>query len=128
MTFADVATAEHWIHTQDPVPVVAGTVFDPPPGPGVGPGTAAARGGGFPRSALLTGTLTVAALVELTAIDRVEVLGGTPADPAALLDTNDFVRPIWHGAELVLSVMPAAGGRLVPFETRHPTPCCADHA
>ena len=75
----------------------------------------------------LVGTLTVAEVLAVSAIDRVEILGGTPAGPSDVLDTQDFVRPQWRDGELVLTVMPAAGGRLVPFETRHPTPCCAAH-
>lgn len=47
--------------------------------------------------------------------------------PATPLRTRDFLRPRWHAGELVLDVQPAAGGTLVPFETPHPTPCCADH-
>jgi hypothetical protein len=39
---------------------------------------------------------------------------------------------VWvdHGrliGELVLTAMPAAGDRLVPFETPDRTPCCAAH-
>jgi hypothetical protein len=47
--------------------------------------------------------------------------------PSTSLDTNDFVRPEWRAGELILTTMPAAGGRLVPFECRTPTPCCAAH-
>jgi hypothetical protein len=126
--FPDVAAADHWILTRDPVPAVAGTVFDRPHVAVVLSATDGARAVVFPGSASLTGSLTVAEVLSATAIDRVEVLGGTPADPDARLDTGDYVRPIWRDGELVLPVMPAAGGRLVPFETRNPTPCCADHA
>jgi hypothetical protein len=55
------------------------------------------------------------------------VLGGAAADPDAELDAQDLIRPQWRDGELVLTVIWAAGGRLVPFETRHPTPCCAAH-
>ena len=81
----------------------------------------------FPGAHRLTGVLPVAEVLALSAIDRVEVLGSGPADPATLLDTTDFVRPLWREGELVLVVTPAAGGRLVPFESRNPTPCCAAH-
>jgi hypothetical protein len=76
---------------------------------------------------VLVGTLTVAEVLASSAIDRVAVLGGSAAEPSAVLDTQGYVRPQWRGGELVLTVMPAAGGRLVPFEKRHPTPCCAAH-
>ncbi|MDY7084236.1 MAG: hypothetical protein SYR96_03950 [Actinomycetota bacterium] len=81
----------------------------------------------FPGSSGLTGRLTVAELLERTAIDRVEILGSGAADPGQIVDTRDFVRPQYRGDDLVLVTMPAAGRVLVPFETRDPTPCCADH-
>ena len=37
------------------------------------------------------------------------------------------VHPQWQDGELVLTLMPAVGGVLVPFEVPDPTPCCADH-
>jgi hypothetical protein len=81
----------------------------------------------YPGVELLVGTLSVAEVLELSAIEKVEILGGGPADPATLIDTGDFVRPQWRSGALTLTTTPAAGGRLVPFETRHPTPCCAAH-
>ncbi|MEJ3746598.1 hypothetical protein WEI85_28060 [Actinomycetes bacterium KLBMP 9797] len=75
----------------------------------------------------LTGTVTVEHVLAHTAIERVVVLGGRDASPDELLDTRDFVRPQWIDGTLTLVVMPAAGGRLVPFEVPDPTPCCADH-
>ena len=82
----------------------------------------------YPGADGLTGTLTVAELLSRSAIDRVSVLGaaGTP-DPRTPLVTWDHVRPQWQRGELVLTAMPAAGGRLTPFEVPDPTPCCADH-
>ncbi|MGW6395591.1 hypothetical protein ACWFR1_34995 [Streptomyces sp. NPDC055103] len=83
----------------------------------------------YPGAATLTGTLTVADVLARSAVDRVTVLG-TPdrPPPATRLVTNGHVRPQWtDDGELVLSVMPAAGGMLVPFEVPDPTPCCADH-
>ncbi len=62
-----------------------------------------------------------------SSIARVEVLGSGPADPAAVVETGDFVRPQFRSGELVLVTTPAAGGLLVPFERRDPTPCCAAH-
>jgi len=81
----------------------------------------------YPGVEKLVGTLSVAEILELSAIEKVEVLGGGEADPAALVDTGDFVRPQWRLGSLTLTTTPAAGGHLVPFETRHPTPCCAAH-
>ncbi|MER6349403.1 hypothetical protein ACWC10_31490 [Streptomyces sp. NPDC001595] len=82
----------------------------------------------YPGVARLTGTLTVAELLSRSAVDRVTVLGaaGDPAPDTPLM-TRDHVRPHWRDGELVLTAMPAAGGRLVPFEVPEPTPCCADH-
>jgi hypothetical protein len=75
----------------------------------------------------LTGSLPVSEVLSVSAITRVEILGGGEADPALILDTGDFVRPLWRAGTLVLTVMPAAPGHVVPFETRNPTPCCAAH-
>ncbi|WP_405534825.1 hypothetical protein OG787_08875 [Streptomyces sp. NBC_00075] len=82
----------------------------------------------YPGVSSLTGTLTVAQLLEHSAIDRVTVLGTRDQlAPDTLLVTRDHVRPQWLDGELVLTVMPAVGGTLVPFEVPEPTPCCADH-
>jgi hypothetical protein len=128
--FATLAEADHWILALEPAPETACTHLMRSPRPHVAVALEIIQGGRavlFPGADRLTGTLTVAKVLELSAIDRVEVLGSGPADTAALLDTTDFIRPIWRDDELVLTVMPAAGDRLVPFETRNPTPCCAAH-
>ncbi|WP_443048798.1 hypothetical protein [Streptomyces sp. NBC_00328] len=76
----------------------------------------------------LTGALTVARLLEVSAVDQVAVLGSPEgAAMEAKLVTRDHVRPEWRDGRLVLAAMPAAGGTLVPFEVPDPTPCCADH-
>ncbi|GGS52919.1 hypothetical protein AB0E75_17245 [Streptomyces griseoviridis] len=82
----------------------------------------------YPGAAALTGTLTVAELLDRSAIERVRVLGtpGAP-DPATPLVTREFVRPHWEDGTLVLAAMPHIGATLVPFEDPAPTPCCADH-
>lgn len=91
-----------------------------------------ARAGGravlYPGGDAVTGVLTVARLLEASAVERVTVLG-SPEGPAmeAELLTRDHVRPEWRDGRLVLAAMPAAGGTLVPFEVPDPTPCCADH-
>ncbi|MGW3626394.1 hypothetical protein [Streptomyces sp. NPDC000880] len=82
----------------------------------------------FPGSPALTGTVAVAAL-SASAIDEVTALGAPgPLDAGQQIVTRDHVRPEWRGGRLVLTVMPAAGGTLIPFEVPNPTPCCADHA
>ncbi|WP_320778980.1 hypothetical protein [Streptomyces sp. CRN 30] len=82
----------------------------------------------YPGAAALTGTLTVAELLERSAIERVRVLGAAdPPDPATRLVTREFVRPHWQDGTLVLAAMPHIGGTLVPFEDPDPTPCCAGH-
>lgn len=150
----DTASAEHWLATLDPAPLLAathlrrtpaphvavtlvfpaGTAFDPgdlPPAPTAVADHEARRSGRlvvFPGSTTLTGDLTVATILATTPIDRVVVLGGTEAPTDAILRTGDFVRPQWNNGTLVLTAMPAAGGVLIPFETRNPTPCCAEHA
>ncbi|MFF5362583.1 hypothetical protein ACFY4I_24855 [Streptomyces scabiei] len=82
----------------------------------------------YPGVTALTGTLTIADVLDRSAISRVTVLGspGRPS-PDTPLVTCDHVRPYWHEGELVLTAMPAVGGTLVPFEVPEPTPCCADH-
>ncbi|AGL15113.1 hypothetical protein [Actinoplanes sp. N902-109] len=141
----DIVTAEHWLASVAPAPLLACTHLVRTPAPQVAwslvfatapqlelPPCAAPLGEGravvFPGSAALLGDLTVREILELSAIDRVEILGTGPADPALTVRTDDHVRPLWRGGELVLITMPAAGSTLVPFETRNPTPCCADHA
>ncbi|MET7452084.1 hypothetical protein ABZT03_09350 [Streptomyces sp. NPDC005574] len=83
----------------------------------------------YPGVSALTGTLSVADLLDRSAIDRVTVLGSgsRQPDPATVLLTNNHVRPQFQDGELVLTAMPAAAGALVPFEVPDPTPCCADH-
>lgn len=145
----EVGAADHWILSLDPAPSLACTHLVRSPYPHVaislvGPveaetpeelrgaaATAAADRFGravvFPGSSSLTGRMTVAEIVAGSAIDRVEVLGSGVAGPDTIVDTRDFVRPQFRSGDLVLVTMPAAGDVLVPFETRDPTPCCADH-
>ncbi|MFS8197473.1 hypothetical protein ACLVWQ_02175 [Streptomyces sp. CWNU-52B] len=82
----------------------------------------------YPGATGLTGTLTVAELRARSAIGGFVVLGtpGAPL-PDQPVVTRDHVRPQWQNGELILTLMPAAGGVLVPFEVPDPTPCCADH-
>ncbi|MCM4080531.1 hypothetical protein [Paractinoplanes hotanensis] len=148
----EVGAADHWILSLDPAPSLACTHLVRTPFPHVAISLVGASASApaspaplqtaadeaatgkfgraviFPGSRDLTGTLSVGEVLSRSAIDRVEVLGSGPADEALKLDTRDFVRPQFRGGDLVLVTMPAAGGLLVPFETRDPTPCCADHA
>ncbi|MDV9175734.1 hypothetical protein R6V09_37170 [Streptomyces sp. W16] len=84
----------------------------------------------FPGAERLTGTIPLADLLELTAIDRVIVVGATSGDapaPVTPVHTQDHVRPEWREGQLVLALVPAVGNTLAPFEVPNPTPCCADH-
>ncbi|MET7567279.1 hypothetical protein ABZT04_02055 [Streptomyces sp. NPDC005492] len=84
----------------------------------------------FPGAEHLTGTIPLSDLLQLTAIDRVFVVGATSGetpDPATPVQTQDHVRPEWREGELVLALVPAVGNTLAPFEVPNPTPCCADH-
>lgn len=78
----------------------------------------------FPGSDLLTGRLRVSDVLDRTAVDDVRGLDGLPADPAAVLETRGFLRPVHRGGRLVLDVAPAVGGVLVGFEDPAPTACC----
>jgi hypothetical protein len=145
----ELSEADHWILALDPPPVLACTHLVRAPFPhvaislvGAGPVSSPAelRGAAdlavagrsgravvFPGVEHLTGALTVAAVLAASAIDEIRVLGGEHPDPSTVLETGDFVRPQFQAGRLILTAMPAAGGRLVPFESRHPTPCCAAH-
>jgi hypothetical protein len=82
----------------------------------------------FPGVEQLVGTLSVAALLERSAVERVHVLGGT-GEPGGdvLVRTREHVRPAYGAGRVVLAAEWAAGRVLVPFEVPVPTPCCADH-
>ncbi|MGX4694280.1 hypothetical protein [Streptomyces sp. JNUCC 63] len=86
----------------------------------------------YPGVERLSGTVTVADLPALTAIEDVVVVGSPSPehqgpDPATSVITRDHVRPEWRDGRLTLALVPAAGGALAPFEVPNPTPCCADH-
>ena len=120
MIFDSIGAAEHWIHTQGrPWPGPSST----PPASGWFPRRRRALR--FPCASRVVGTLPLSGVLSLM---NVRLLGGGPVDPAVLLDTRDFVRPLWNDdLDLMLTVMPAGEGIVVPFETRHPTRCCAAH-
>ena len=154
---ADDTTAEHWLASlpvepavacthlvREPYPHVAISLVLPAGSPGVPQGEEVlapaaalaadahrARRSGravrYPGAERLVGVLTVAELLSVSAIERVHVLGGAPADPQTLIDTRDFVRPQWMDGALTLVAAPAANDRIVPFEHPNPTPCCAAH-
>ncbi|GGN11551.1 hypothetical protein [Streptomyces fuscichromogenes] len=83
----------------------------------------------YPGVAHLTGTVTVADLLDRTAIEHLVVLGAPAAELPSATEvlTQDHVRPEWRDGVLVLVLVPAAGGLLAPFEVPDPTPCCVDH-
>ncbi|MGH3767841.1 MAG: hypothetical protein ACRDS0_06140 [Pseudonocardiaceae bacterium] len=108
--------------------------------PGSGQGAAAQAAGAhhlrtsgravrFPGQQHLTGVLPVGELLAVSAIEAVVIVAGSgyPPDPATLIDTRNFVRPLWQDGRLTLHTMPATNGMLAPFEVANPTPCCADH-
>ncbi|MFJ9561282.1 hypothetical protein ACIRQQ_14750 [Streptomyces fuscichromogenes] len=84
----------------------------------------------YPGVAHLTGTVSVADLLGRTAIEHLVVLGAPAAElpSAAEVLTQDHVRPQWREGVLTLTLVPAAGGLLAPFEVPDPTPCCVDHS
>jgi hypothetical protein len=86
------------------------------------------RAAWFPGQQHLIGVLPVSELLATSAIDRVVVLGDQPPDPATLIDTRSFVRPLWQNGRLTLHTVQAAHGMLAPFEVENPTPCCAEHS
>ncbi|MFD5746315.1 hypothetical protein [Streptomyces sp. NPDC127033] len=82
----------------------------------------------FPGADGLTGTVGVAELLAASAVDEVVLLGaGDRPSGERRIVTRDHLRPEWREGRLVLTVMEAVGGVLVPFEVPDPTPCCADH-
>jgi len=81
----------------------------------------------FDGATTLTGTIPVAKVLADSAIDSVVILGGLAAVPEMLIDTRNFVRPIWRNGTLTLVTQFARNGVLVPFEPPNPTPCCHDH-
>ncbi|MFV2019120.1 hypothetical protein [Micromonospora sp. LOL_023] len=81
----------------------------------------------YPGVDRLVGTLTVAELLEFSAIERVIMLGGVDPEPETPVQTRDFVRPQWINRVLTLIATPVGSGRRIgPFELPDPTPCCAD--
>jgi hypothetical protein len=155
---ADDVVAEHWLSSLPEAPVLACTHLMREPYPHVAVSLAVADGAAappqgeevlrpaaaaaadahrnrrsgraviYPGVERLVGVLSVAQVVQLSAIERVQVLGSaTEPAPETLLETGDFVRPQWMQGTLTLVATPAAGGRIAPFEVADPTPCCADH-
>jgi hypothetical protein len=145
----ELKEADHWILSLDPAPVLACTHLVQEPfrhvaislttsafletSPDLAPGAAAALDGKSGRAVIypgwdnLVGSIPVGSVVEISAIDRVEVLGGESFSDTETLETQDFVRPQFRDGELVLTIVPAVGGVMRPFEVPNPTPCCANH-
>ncbi|HEV7706611.1 MAG TPA: hypothetical protein VGP16_00305 [Asanoa sp.] len=81
----------------------------------------------YPGRDALVGTLSVADILSLSAIERVTVMGGAPATPETLVETRDHVRPLWMAGHLTLVTLPHVGGRIAPFEMPEEIPCCSLH-
>ncbi|GAA4263145.1 hypothetical protein [Dactylosporangium darangshiense] len=125
--FADVQAADHHILAAgrpaftyfDGGQVAVGAEAQTPP--------EGARQVLFEGAERLKGTVAVQAILAGSAIDQVVILGGMTAVPEMLVDTRDFVRPIWRDGVLTLVTQFARNGVLVPFEPPNNRPCCADH-
>ncbi|MEV6923170.1 hypothetical protein AB0M46_01460 [Dactylosporangium sp. NPDC051485] len=125
--FPDVQAADHHILAAgrpaftyfDGGQVAVGAEADPPP--------EGARQVLFEGAEQLKGTIAVAAILDGSAIEKVVILGGMAAVPEMLVDTRDFVRPIWRDGVLTLVTQFARNGVLVPFEPPNNRPCCTDH-
>ncbi|RLV50404.1 hypothetical protein D9V37_04980 [Nocardioides mangrovicus] len=86
----------------------------------------------FPGHEQLSGTLEVAALLEL--LDEVRSFDGTVPGAQERVETQRFVRPLVEAGRTVLVLRPYDDGTdspdraaHVPFEQPNPTPCCANH-
>jgi len=82
----------------------------------------------FPGSTRLPGRVTVAEVLDRTAIDTIRGVGGVTVTGSDTIRTRDFLRPVYTHGRLVLEVQEAAGGVLVGFEDPSPTACCAAHS
>ncbi|WP_328989880.1 hypothetical protein OG394_26950 [Kribbella sp. NBC_01245] len=81
----------------------------------------------FPGQSAARGRLTARDLRDRAGIDVIEGIGGTPVHDDSVIDTMNFIRPIWRSAQSVLLVQPAANDVLVPFELEHQQKCCSNH-
>ena len=69
----------------------------------------------FPGQDAVRGSLPVRDIVALSAIDRVVGVGCTVTDNT-VVDTRDYLRPVYADGLLTLHVTPAAAGTAVPLE------------
>jgi hypothetical protein len=76
----------------------------------------------FPGQELLRGRLTVAEVLATGAVQYVHPVG-TAVSAETVVETWDFVRPIFRDGALVLDVTPAAGGTVIPMELEHQHIC-----
>jgi len=81
----------------------------------------------FPGRDACVGQLTVAEILARSAIERISVMGGSPATPETIVETRDHVRPLWTGGLLTLVTLPHGPGRVAPFEMPEEIHCCALH-
>ena len=81
----------------------------------------------FPGQHQLCGTMPLAHITTLSAITTIDCLGEQPG-PAAVVRTQDFVRPMFRNGTVVLTVQPFDGGdQYIPFEQPNPHRCCTNH-
>jgi len=82
----------------------------------------------FPGSTRLHGRVTVAEVLDRTAIHTIRGLGRATVTGSDTIWTRDFLRPVYAHGQPMLEVQSAAGGVLVGFEDPSPTACCAAHS
>jgi hypothetical protein len=80
----------------------------------------------FAGQSALEAEVTVGEVLAGGVVEEVRQVGGGPLAPEATLDLREWVRPTWQAGRTVLLVQQSVAG-LVPFESRHQIPCCADH-
>ncbi len=64
------------------------------------------------------GTRTVEELIEMTAIDRIETLSGKSLPPEAIVDTQNWVRPVLKEGLVILEVIPVNGHWRAPHKKK----------
>ncbi|MPR00429.1 hypothetical protein GB931_21390 [Modestobacter sp. I12A-02628] len=101
---------------------VLGPAGDGPPPPWLdGSGGRCVR---FPGDDALSGVHPVAEIVAVTAIDRVDAVGGGLDGDSPVDTLGGWLRPTVVDGQLVLLVEPAEAGRWRPVEIRDPHQCC----
>lgn len=81
----------------------------------------------FPGQNLLQGRMEFGDVLVRSAIEVLHHTGNPPG-PAAVLDTRNFVCPVFTDGALILLTQPGLDGDVMPFEVENPTRCCEFHA